>query len=448
MRLKDFAGYELSGATPDSVETLERACHELRCLIDDPVATVDAAIAEAPGLVMGHALRAYLHLLGTEPAGIAVARASLQAALELPATDRECRHLRAIAHLVEGRWRAAGRELEDLSIVYPRDALALQAGHQIDFFTGDSRMLRDRIARAMPAWTGGLPGYHAVLGMRAFGLEEMGEYARAESLGRRAVELEPRDGWAQHAVAHVLEMQQRRQDGIAWMRGNQAGWAPGSFLAVHNFWHLALFHLGLDEVDEALALFDGPVYGKASGVVLDMIDASALLWRLHLRGVELGSRWAALADNWAPIADAGNYAFNDMHAMIAFVGAGRVAQADAVLAAQRAALEAPGDNAAFTREVGHAATRAIKAFGEGDYAQCTHLLRTVRNNAHRFGGSHAQRDLIDLTLIEAAARAGQHRLAEALRVERADARRPVVQAPALQIAMSRDLRGARAAMRS
>ncbi|MGE0876893.1 MAG: tetratricopeptide repeat protein, partial [Burkholderiales bacterium] len=349
MRLKDFAGYELSGATPDSVETLERAFHELRCLIDDPVATVDAALAAAPGLVMGHALRAYLHLLGTEPAGIAVARESLQAAQGFSATDRECRHLRAIGHLVDGRWRAAGRELEDLSIVYPRDALALQAGHQIDFFTGDSRMLRDRIARAMPAWTGGIPGYHAVLGMRAFGLEEMGEYARAESLGRRAVELQPRDGWAQHAVAHVMEMQQRRRDGIAWMRGNQAGWAPGSFLAVHNFWHLALFHLGLDEVDAALDLFDGPVYGKASGVVLDMIDASALLWRLHLRGVDVGSRWAALADNWTPLAGAGNYAFNDMHAMIAFVGAGRGAQADAVLEAQRAALEAPGDNADFTR---------------------------------------------------------------------------------------------------
>jgi hypothetical protein len=112
-----------------------------------------------------------------------------------------------------------------------------------------------------------------------------------------------------------------------------------------------------------------------------------------------------------------------MHAMMAFVGAGRSKAADAVLEAQEAAMDAPGDNAQFTREVGHPATRAIKAFGDGDYAESVRLLRPIRNYAHRFGGSHAQRDLIDLTLIEAAARSGQDRLAAALRAERANARR-------------------------
>jgi len=423
MQSKDQSGYELSGANPQGLEALERALHELRCYIADPVATTDAALAASPELAMGHALRAYLHLLGTEPGGLAVARASLDAALRVPANDRERRHLRAIGHLVDGRWHAAGRELEDLSIEYPRDALALQAGHQVDFFTGDSRMLRDRIARAMPAWSKGMPGYHAVLGMHAFGLEETGDYARAEALGRRAVELEPRDGWAQHAVAHVMEMQGRRRDGVAWMRGNLADWSRESFFAGHNFWHLALYHLGLDELDEVLALYDGPVRGGQSGVVLDMVDASALLWRLHLRGVDVGTRWTTLAAKWAPVSVARNYAFNDMHAMIAFVGAGWNGNAAAVLHAQREAIDGPGDNAAFTREVGYPATRAIKAFGDGDFAECVRLLRLVRNKAHRFGGSHAQRDLIDLTLLEAATRGGMDRLALALATERAEARR-------------------------
>jgi len=420
--MKDSAGYEVSGASSRSLAALEQGLHEFRCYIGDPVATVERALADSPELVMGHVLKAYLHLMGTEAGALPVARDAHAAPAVFPANEREGRHLQAIGHLIEGRWRAAGQALEDLSVEYPRDALALQAGHQIDFFTGDSRMLRDRIARALPAWGNGMTGYHAVLGMHAFGLEETGDYPGAETQGRLSVELEPRDTWGQHAVAHVMEMQGRRREGIAWMRANPDNWARDSFFAVHNWWHLALFHLGVDEVDEVLALFDGPIYGKTSNVVLELIDASALLWRLHLRGVNVGDRWQAVARNWEPVATAGNYAFNDMHAMMAFVGAGRVTTADAVLEAQRAAMDAPGDNAQFTREVGHAATRAIKAFGDGDYAETVRLLRPIRNYAHRFGGSHAQRDLLDLTLIEAATRAGQDRLAAALRAERMNAR--------------------------
>ena len=423
--MKDSVGYRVNGASARSLGALEQGLHELRCFISDPVATVESALADSPGLVMGHVLKAYLHLLGTEPGGLPVARDAHRAALALPANDRERRHVQAIGHVTEGRWLAAGRVLEDLSVEYPRDALALQAGHQIDFFTGDSRMLRDRIARALPAWGRGLAGYHAVLSMHAFGLEETGDYARAEVQGRLSVDLEPRDGWGQHAVAHVMEMQGRRREGIAWMRANSDGWSRDSFFAVHNWWHLALFHLGLDELEEVFALFDGPIYGKTSNVVLDMVDASALLWRLHLRGVDVGDRWDTVADQWAPVAVAGNYAFNDMHAMMAFVGAGRSGAAEAVLEAQRATMGGAGDNAVFTREVGHSAALAIRAFGDGDYAGAVELLRPVRSYAHGFGGSHAQRDLIDLTLIEAAARSDQDRLVAALLAERANARRGV-----------------------
>ena len=429
--MKDSVGYEVSGANAHSLDVLEQGLQQLRCYIGDPVASVERALAASPELVMGHILKAYLHLLGTEPAALPVAVAAHEAAQALPANDRERRHLHAIKLLTEGRWRAAGRALEDLSVEYPRDSLALQAGHSIDFFTGDSRMLRDRIARALPAWSRGVTGYHAVLGMYAFGLEESGNYVRAEAAGRQSVDLEPRDGWGQHAVAHVMEMQDRRREGIAWMRGNSIAWSRDSFFARHNWWHLALFHLGLDDIDEVLALYDGPIYGEPSSVILEMIDASAMLWRLHLRGVNMGNRWEALADRWTPVATAGNYAFNDVHAMIAFVGAGRGKSADAVLEAQRAAMEGTGDNLDFTREVGSPVARAIKAFGDGDYGQTVELLRPIRSYSHRYGGSHAQRDLIDLTLIEAAARAGQNSLAAALRAERADRQREI---PAARLA--------------
>ena len=189
---------------------------------------------------------------------------------------------------------------------------------------------------------------------------------------------------------------------------------------MHNWWHLALFQLGLDDIAAVLALVDGRILRSGSAVVLDMIDACALLWRLQLRGIDVGARWQALAERWTAVSDAGNYAFNDLHAMMAFVGAGRVDAAERLLATQeRAALVIEGDNGQFLRDVGYDATRAIHAFGRGRYGETVRLLRPLRSHAHRFGGSHAQRDVIDLTLIEAAVRDGQQLLADALKRERA-----------------------------
>jgi tetratricopeptide (TPR) repeat protein len=422
MTMFDRAGHALSGASTDALEAFEQACHETHCLIADPVASVDRALAAAPEMTMAHVLKAYLHLLGTEPAGIAVAQDCCAAAAELAADERERGHVEAAGLLAAGRWHDAGRALEDLAVRHPRDVLALQVGHQIDFFTGDSRMLRDRIARALPAWQRGMPGHHAVLAMHAFGLEETGDYEQAERQGRLAVEYEPRDGWAWHAVTHAMEMQQRPREGIEWLQPNAAIWSKDSFFAGHNWWHLALFHLELDDIDEVLRLYDTAIGGLGSGVVLDMIDQSAMLWRLQLRGVDAGDRWAALAERWTPHAAAGNYGFNGFHAMMAFVGAGRRGEQQQVLAAQHEAMQRGDDNAGFTREVAHPATQAVLAFGEGDYAQAVRLLRPIRSRAHRFGGSHAQRDVLDLMLIEAALRGGDKALAAALAAERAAVR--------------------------
>jgi tetratricopeptide (TPR) repeat protein len=262
MPASDLLGLTLSGASSAGAPHYEKSLHELQCFIGDPVASIDAAIAENPGFVMAHVLKGYLYGLSTDHEATPIVKACHEAAARLPATSREKGHVAALGHLAEGRWHEAGRVLEDVTIEEPRDALGLLAGHQIDFFTGNSRMLRDRIARALPAWSADMAGYHATLAMHAFGLEEMGDYARAEAQGREAIGLEPRDGWAQHAVAHVMEMQSRQRDGIAWMRSDQDRWTKESFLQVHNWWHLALFHYELGEIDEALALFDAPIYGN------------------------------------------------------------------------------------------------------------------------------------------------------------------------------------------
>jgi len=217
----------------------------------------------------------------------------------------------------------------------------------------------------------------------------------------------------------VMEMQNRRRDGVDWLTQDTLAWSEGSFFSGHNWWHLALFHLGLDQIDEVMALLDQRVLGSASPLVLDMIDASALLWRLQLQGVPVGHRWDALASRWAAVSGASTYAFNDLHAMMAFVSADRMGDAMRLLAAQQQALAAGDDNVGFLNDVGLGATQAIHHFALGRHAEAAELLRSVRREAARFGGSHAQRDVLDLTLIAAAERAGDGHLADALRRERA-----------------------------
>src|SRR5258707_6429450 len=101
-----------------------------------------------------------------------------------------------------------------------------------------------------------------------------------------------------------MEMQGRLHEGIAWMRGDPAAWSEDNFFAGHNWWHLALYHLELGEIDEALRLFDGPIHGARSQVMVDMLDAAALLWRLHLRGIDVGEASQPGAAAIAPAAGA------------------------------------------------------------------------------------------------------------------------------------------------
>lgn len=417
MTVKDHHGLEMTGASARAAELYQTARQRFHCYAGDSFTPLEEALADSPRFVMAHVLKCWMTLIAANAEVAAMGVAAFQIAKDLPMNSREAGHVAGVGSLLAGEVRGAARIMEDVALAHPHDVLALQAGQTLDFLLGDSRMLRDRIARVLPSWSRQRPEWHAIQGLLAFGLEETGLYDRAEAAGREAVELEPTNNWGQHAVAHVMVMQGRNADGVRWMRHENAAWQPEAQLGVHNWWHTALFHLGLGETDEVLKLYDGPIYGEGTTFAFDMVDAAAMLWRLRLLGIDVGDRFAKLADNFAR-EPRGQSAFVDTHAMLAFVGAGRDAEARALLEAQATALQGPGDNAYFVREVGLPAIQAIHAFGDGAYAKAAELLRGVRSRTHRFGGSHAQRDVLDLTLIAAARRGGDTLLEQALLAER------------------------------
>jgi tetratricopeptide (TPR) repeat protein len=412
--ITDAQSNPLAGGTPAARDLFDAACEAFATYSGDPVSLFDAAAAEAPGCLMIHLARAWCFALATEPEAAAAARASLGEVAQLAADDRAAGHLAGLQAALAGNWTEAARAMELHSLRFPCDLIALQAGHLLDFLRADARTLRDRIARALPQWEG-VPARSLVLGMHAFGLEETGAYQRAEDAGREAVAANPRDCWAHHAVAHVMEMEGRPADGLAWITGREAHWAfDSNFLKVHNWWHRALCHIELGEPQAALALYDGPIRDGAAA--MDLVDAAALLWRLDLMGVDVADRFEALSARWDALSDGRLYPFNDLHAAMAHLGAGREDEVDRLLA--RMAGANGNETADWVHRIGRSLVEGFRAFRRGNHGAAAERLWSARHIVNAFGGSHAQRDVIDWTLTEAALRGGLSDMAEALVAER------------------------------
>lgn len=422
MPAMDYRDVPISDSNSDALDGFERALAGFNSYFGNPLAEIDAVLAAHPDFAMAHCLRAGMLLTATEKGALPLALASVKAVESVwkRANDRERRHALAARAWIGGEVERAVALYGRLAIDYPRDLVALQIAHLGDFCLGHSGLLRDRIARALPGWSRDVPGYGYVLGMHAFGLEETGLYEKAEERGRRALEHGRRDPWAIHAVAHVMEMQGRVAEGVDWLMSREPDWAPDNAFAFHNWWHLALYHLDIGDVHAVLELYDRRIRPQPSTVVLELIDATAMLWRLLLRGVDAGHRWADLANSWEQLAEDGHYAFNDVHAMMAYVAARRGAAAARLFTALGRRADGGGTNAGMTRDVGLPLCRALQAFGREEYGTAARILVDVLPVAHRFGGSHAQRDIVSLTAIESALRGGDAPLARALAAERVD----------------------------
>lgn len=397
----DDRGCRITGATASAGVAYERALAAFQSWRGGVDAELALALQASPDFVMAHALQAYLLIGSRDPRRVQSARPVLARAARLPANRRERLHLAAIAAVLDDDYEGAKQRLGELLRLEPRDALALQVAHMFDHVTGESARMVHRVAAVLPAWSCDMPGYHAVLAMHAFGLEECGEYDRAEELAHAALALNPFDARAHHVLAHVFEMTERPDAGVRWMNAHLDGWDGDTVVATHCWWHLSLFRLAQGRIDEALSSYDRRVWVDPSNPIAELIDAAALLWRIELCGGDTGTRWARLAAAWAPHIDDGFCSFNDLHATLAFVGARDWDRARRLELGLLRAQSSPTRHGETTRQLGLSSCRALIAFGRGDQAIAITLLASLPALAHRLGGSHAQRDVLNLTLREA-----------------------------------------------
>src|SRR5215471_12850653 len=373
-------------------------------------------LAADPKFVLAQCLKGYFAMLSYNQASVprAVEAARSARAHSAEATSRERAHVDALEAWIAGDLERMIAVWEAILAEHPTDVLALRLAHFNNFWLGRPRDMATSVERVLPQWGRELPGYGTLLSCRAFALEECGDYAGAEPAGRAAIEIDPGDVWGTHAVAHIMEMQGRHQEGIAWLDRLERHWVGGNNLLHHLWWHRALFHLERGEHAKVLALYDrrfrdlaSPLTQAQPDLYIDVQHAVSMLFRLERRGVDVGERWNEIADKAeARIGDCLS-AFTLPHWMMALAATGRDEAAQRMLSSMRGYGHADSAPDAVVRTIAAPVSEAVLAHRKRDYARAVDLVRPVLDDMVQLGGSHAQQDVLEQMFLSAAVRAGR-----------------------------------------
>ncbi len=371
-----------------------------------------AATLEAePDFALGHVAKAMFYLLLGRRELVAVAQEAHQAALDAgqsrPVSKREQYFIDALTVWINGYPKAALVHFEALLDLHPDDTLAMKLDHAIRFVLGDCVGMRAVIERVMPYYHADHPGRGYLLGCHAFSLEETGDYSRAQITGREGMLMAPDDAWGLHAVAHVHDMLADASGGLKWLTGREHAWAHCNNFRYHVWWHKALMHLDLGQYDAALDLYDTEIRKDRTDDYRDISNATSLLSRLELDGIDVGDRWEELADLSATRAEDGCLIFADLHYLLALMGGRRETSMKALMGRlNRDACENRTDIQKAMAAPGLSAAAGLEAFGEGNYELAFLNLAKARSTLQRAGGSHAQRDVFERLTIDSGIRAG------------------------------------------
>ncbi len=380
-------------------------------------------LAADPEFALAHAVKGLFMLLLGRRELVQTAQDAADAARladqSRPVSTRERAFLTALDAWLGGHPSKAVALLDQVLLTNPDDPLAMKISQAIRFVLGDAQGMRRSVEQVMPAYGDDHRARGYLMGCHAFALEETGEYGRAAAAGSAALEISPDDAWGLHAVAHVYDMLAEPQKGLTWLKGREAAWAHCNNFRYHVWWHKALMHLDLGQTDVVLDLYDTLIRADKTDDYRDISNATSLLMRLELEGIDVGQRWDELAETSAARTDDGSLIFADLHYLLALIG-GRREDATAKLVSRIAEDGARGQDEAAMRMAtpGTAAALGLEAFGEGDYTTAFRGLSKARKHMQLAGGSHAQRDVFERLTIDAGLRAGRMEDAQAILDER------------------------------
>ncbi len=419
--VQDRYGNEITSDCPETADAFDMYTEGFLSYGKTLPKIIEAADADR-GCCAANAHAAAVHMAFEAASGFRKAEPYLERAQACAAhaTERERCFVDAVSAWSVRDFPKTAAIFKDMAARWPEDLAAVKWGQYHCFNLGDQDgllALGERLAQVHD----GAPYVH---GMQAFALEQAHRLDEAEEAGRRAVEIERADPWAHHAVAHVMETQGRVEDGLGWMYDMSETWDDkGFFIRLHNWWHVALFHLDLDDHAAALKVYDEHLEGLYPEFCQEQIGAISMLWRLELRGVDVGGRWQPLLGRVRERELEHLLPFHDLHYVYALARAGTCCDVDTFLySMERHALRQDGVLYDIWREVAVPVAYGIAAHGQKRYEDAAELLRPRLEMLHRIGGSHAQRDIFVQTYIDAAIRAGRAEETVPMLKERFEAR--------------------------
>ena len=406
--MKDARGLDVTTDDATAVAAADDFAARLLRLDQGVEAILDAA-KRWPDTPIVQLCAATFWLYGQTGGALETAAVHLRACDALAMNTRERALHRALALWYGNDNLRAVEAMEAITSEWPSDLLTAKIAEFLYYVLGQQYMgprFRAHMRR--------LEGAHAAdpdfLAMTAFASELCGDYAGAEAAAERALAIEPKNPWAQHALSHVLIRQGRVAEGLARLESFLPLLAAcGRPIHCHDAWHLALLHLERLDVAAAMRVFRTHIWGITPDFVVEQLDAIALLWRIEMAAGPMDAQWPSIAEHIAPRALETFMPFMNAHYVYALARAGRADAVEAALAGVRARSAADDEEAKRVwAPVGRAVIEAAAAFGTGDRARAAALLDPVMPMMTSIGGSDAQDDLFRQTYLRSLQAAGRH----------------------------------------
>ncbi|HET9924472.1 MAG TPA: hypothetical protein VFS98_10145 [Methylomirabilota bacterium] len=393
MALTDRYGLTVTTASPAALEHFQEGMDRLLAYGPGAEERFTAALEADPGLAVAHVGRALLAAVQGDAAAARVAAGHARETVG-GATWRERQHVEAVSALVAGE-TARGLELVDEHVKdFPRDAVLVNQASSSIALAGRSDREEHRIAfleRLAPAY-GDDWWFQSAL---AFTYHEVDRFEESRRLSERSLQQYPANASAAHNLAHISFETLDIDAGAAFLEEWMTGYDRNAHFHCHLAWHQAMFALHEGRYARALEIFERDIL-RSVNPRSAMTDGTALLWRVKLDGAhDQPLPWRSLADLAGRVSRPG-YLFGEVHAALAYAACGDEAALTQLMDGLRA-LDAKGNPIAG--RVVLPLVQGIAAFAAGDYAGALAHFEPVESEMHRIGGSHAQWELFEETMV-------------------------------------------------